>query len=156
MKIYQCTRCGKISLTIREANKHILSEEGKKNGCIGSRVLRTIHLPLKAEWYEMIERNEKKEEYRLLSRHWLQRLCYSWQTGCRSEECKSGLNCHRMCLDTRDYLAYPFDAVVFRYGYTKRFMVWSIDEISIGQGRTEWGASENKETFIIKLKERLV
>lgn len=34
-------------------------------------------------------------------------------------------------------------------------MVWSIEEISIGQGRTEWGAPKNKETFIIKLKERL-
>lgn len=151
MKIYQCTRCEKVFLNEHEAGMHSLAFVGHGNW----KVLRTIHLPLKAEWYEMIERGEKKEEYRLLSRHWLQRLCYSWQTGCRSEECKSGLNCHRMCLDTRDYLAYPFDAVVFRYGYTKRFMVWSIDEISIGQGRTDWGAPENKETFIIKLKEKL-
>ena len=152
MKIYQCTRCGKISLTIREANKHILSDEGKKNGCIGSRVLHAIHLPLKAEWYDMIESGEKKEEYRLLSCHWLKHLCYNWQIGERWDECKGGLNC-RKCLEN-EYMAYPFDAVVFRYGYTKRFMVWSIDGISIGQGRTEWGAPENKETFIIKLKEK--
>ena len=103
----------------------------------------------------MIERGEKTEEYRLLSCHWLQRMCYSWVGGCRTEECKSGRNCHRQCLNTLDYLAYPFDAVVFRYGYTKRYMVWSIEEISIGQGRTDWGAPGNKETFVIKLKERL-
>ena len=156
MKIYQCTRCGKISFSIREGDGHLLSEEGKKNRCIGNRVLRAVHLPLKAEWYDMIERGEKKEEYRLLSCHWLHHLCYSWQEGYRTEECKSGLNCHRMCLNALDYLTYPFDAVVFRYGYTKKYMVWSIDEISIGQGRTEWGAPENKETFIIKLKERLL
>ena len=90
MKIYQCTRCGKISLTIREANKHILSDEGKKNGCIGSRVLHAIHLPLKAEWYDMVERGEKKEEYRLLSCHWLKHLCYNWQIGERWDECKGG------------------------------------------------------------------
>lgn len=154
MKIYQCTRCGKISLTIREANKHILSDEGKKSGCIGSRVLHAIHLPLKAEWYDMIESGEKKEEYRLLSCHWLKHLCYNWQVGERWDGCKGGLNCHE-CLKN-EYLAYPFDAVVFRYGYTKRFMVWSIDGISIGQGRTEWGAPENKETFIIRLKERVM
>ena len=50
MNIYQCTRCGKVSLTVREANDHILSEEGKKNKCIGYRTLRAIHLPLKHEW----------------------------------------------------------------------------------------------------------
>lgn len=55
-----------------------------------------------------------------------------------------------------EYLAYPFDAVVFRFGYTKRIMVYRIQSISIGQGRTEWGAPKNKETFIIKLKERLL
>lgn len=154
MIIYQCTQCGKVSLTVREANKHILSEEGKKKGCIGSRVLRAIHLPLKAEWYDMIERGEKKEEYRLLSLHWLKRMCYNWESGDRYVDCKQGALC-RECLKN-EYMAYPFDAVVFRYGYTKRFMVWSIKNICIGQGSTEWGAPKNKETFIIKLKERLV
>lgn len=118
------------------------------------KVLRAIHLPLKAEWYDKIERGEKKEEYRLLSLHWLKRLCYNWESGDRYVDCKQGTIC-RECLNN-EYLAYPFDAVAFRYGYTKRFMVWSIEEISIGQGRTEWGAPKQKETFIIKLKERLV
>lgn len=154
MNIYQCTRCGKISISDREVLNHMSLKEGKKNRCMGNRLLRAIHLPLKAEWYDRIERGEKKEEYRLLSCHWLQRLCYNWQAGERQEECKSGLNC-RKCL-TNEYLAYPFDAVVFRYGYTKRFMVWSIESIGIGQGRTEWGAPENKETFIIKLKEKIL
>lgn len=149
MKIYQCTRCGKVFLNEHEADMHSLAFVGHGNW----KVLRTIHLPLKAVWYDMIERNEKKEEYRLLSCHWLRHLCYNWQVGERCNECKSGLNCHK-CLDN-EYMAYPFDAVVFRYGYTKKYMVWSIEEISIGQGRTEWGAPENKETFIIKLKERL-
>lgn len=150
MKIYQCTRCGKIFLNQGEADMHSFAFAGHGNW----KVLRAIHLPLKAEWYEMIERGEKKEEYRLLSLHWLKRLCYNWESGDRYVDCKQGMLC-RECLKS-EYLAYPFDAVVFRYGYTKRFMVWSIEEISIGQGCTEWGAPENKETFIIKLKERLV
>ena len=149
MKIYQCTRCGKIFLNGHEADMHSLAFVGHGNW----KVLRAIHLPLKAEWYDMIERGEKKEEYRLLSLHWLKRMCYNWESGDRYVDCKQGALC-RECLKN-EYMAYPFDAVVFRYGYTKRFMVWSIEEISIGQGRTEWGAPENKETFIIKLKERL-
>lgn len=150
MKIYQCTRCGKIFLNEHEADMHSLAFVGHGNW----KVLRAIHLPLKAEWYDMIESGEKKEEYRLLSLHWLKRMCYNWESGDRYVDCKQGTLC-RECLKN-EYIAYPFDAVVFRYGYTKKYMVWSIDEICIGQGRTEWGAPKYKETFIIKLKERLV
>ena len=114
--------------------------------------MKTLHLPLKKEWYEMIECGEKKEEYRLLSLHWLKRMCYNWKSGDRYVDCKQGTLC-RECLKN-GYMAYPFDAVVFRYGYTKKYMVWSIDEISIGQGRTEWGAPE-EDVFIIKLGNRL-
>lgn len=149
MIIYQCNRCGKIFLNEHEADMHSLAFVGHGNW----KVLRAIHFPLKAEWYDMIERGEKPEEYRLLSCHWLKRLCYNWVAGNKWVDCMQGTLC-RECLNN-EYISYAFDAVVFRYGYTKRFMVWSIDEISIGQGRTEWGAPENKETFIIKLKERL-
>lgn len=149
MKIYQCTRCGKIFTSKGEADSHSMAFVGHGNW----KVLRAIHLPLKAEWYDMIERGEKKEEYRLLSLHWLKRMCFNWESGDRYVDCKQRTLCHE-CLKN-EYLAFPFDAVVFRYGYTKRVMVWSIDEICIGQGRTEWGAPENKETFVIKLKEKL-
>ena len=104
MKIYQCTQCGKIFLNEHEADMHSLAFVG--HGIW--KVLCAIHLPLKAEWYDMIERGEKKEEYRLLSCHWLKHLCYNWQIGERWDECKGGLNC-RECLKN-EYLAYPFDA----------------------------------------------
>lgn len=35
---------------------------------------RTLHLPLKKEWYNMIESGAKTEEYRLTSCHWIVRL----------------------------------------------------------------------------------
>lgn len=34
----------------------------------------TLHLPLKAEWYEEIEHGGKIEEYRELSAYWIVRL----------------------------------------------------------------------------------
>lgn len=112
--------------------------------------MKELHLNLKKEFYNLIESGVKKEEYREIKPYWIKRLCYQ---RLEHQDCFPGYKCEE-CI-RNEYLAYPFDAVVFRYGYTKRFMVWSIDEISIGQGRTDWGAPENKETFIIKLKERL-
>ncbi len=46
--------------------------------------MRTLYLPLKKQWYEMIERGEKREEYREFSPHWIARLmewsCYdTWE-----------------------------------------------------------------------------
>lgn len=149
MKIYQCIKCGKIFLSQKGSDLHSSVFMGHTTW----KVLRAIHLPLKAEWYNLIEKGQKKEEYRILSWHWLRRLCYNWENGERRKECK-GFHCDN-CLKN-EYLAYPFDAVVFRLGYTKRIMVYRIQSISIGQGRTEWGAPKNKETFIIKLEERLL
>lgn len=116
--------------------------------------MHTLELPLKAQWYDMIESGIKKEEYRELKPYWLKRMCLNWQSGDRYADCMQGTTLCRECLKN-EYLAYPFDAVRFRYGYTRRTMLWSIDGISIGRGRTEWGAPEDEEVFIIKLKERI-
>lgn len=55
---------------------------------------KTLYLPLKKQWYEMIERGEKREEYREMKPYWQKRL-----TG-------------------------RIDAVSFSYGYTKRRMTF--------------------------------
>ena len=57
----------------------------------------TLFLPLKSEWYNMIESGVKKEEYREIKEYWLARLADK-----------------------------NYDYVQFSYGYTKRtikFMV---------------------------------
>lgn len=40
--------------------------------------MKILYMPLKKEWYEMIERDEKPEEYREESPYWRRRLieCY--------------------------------------------------------------------------------
>lgn len=35
---------------------------------------RVLYMPLRKEWYEMIERGEKREEYRTISPYWMERL----------------------------------------------------------------------------------
>lgn len=123
--------------------------------------MKTLHLPLKKEWYEMIERGEKREEYREFTPYWIARLMewYCWDTW-------EGLiiNKIRECeavkiFNDYDKLKYRldwkyFDAVCFSYGYTKRRMLWECKDIKIGCGRPEWGAPAHK-TFIIKLGKRL-
>ncbi len=44
--------------------------------------------------------------------------------------------------------------VCFRYGYTKRTMLFKLDSITIGKGRPEWGAPDHN-VFILKLGERI-
>lgn len=44
--------------------------------------MNTLYLPLKKEWYNMIESGEKKEEYREINNYWKSRLMqYSFGYG---------------------------------------------------------------------------
>lgn len=108
-----------------------------------------LDLPLKAIWYNMIESGEKKEEYREHNSYWAKRFydCYDKNTDCKiyiPEKCK--------------YCCKPplkhYDAVRFRYGYTKRTMLFKLNSISIGKGHSEWGAPDY-EVFILKLGNRI-
>jgi len=86
----------------------------------------TLFLPLKSEWYNMIESGVKKEEYREIKEYWLARLADK-----------------------------NYDYVQFSYGYTKRTIKFMLLSIEIGKGRQEWGALPNKEYFILKLGDRI-
>jgi hypothetical protein len=129
-----------------------------------------LDLPLKKEWYEMIENGIKKEEYRDIKPYWCNRLLGGtsygikdyWQSVLEStfeavkehgERIPDSYNLHHLLIwqyGTRDYTH-----VRFRYGYTKRTMLFELDKITIGKGKTEWGAPADKEVFILKLGKRL-
>jgi hypothetical protein len=100
---------------------------------------KTLHLPLKAKWYELIESGVKTEEYRECKPYWNKRLMrLVWNFADDS-----------LCEIPR-----KFDAVKFSYGYTKRTMTFKLEHIYIGKGRKEWGAPDN-DVFIIKLGRRI-
>lgn len=84
-----------------------------------------LYLPLKKEWYEMIERGVKTEEYREIKPYWNKRL-----------------------------INRKYTHVKFSYGYTKRTMTFELERITIGKGNPEWGAP-TKDVFIIKLGKRI-
>jgi hypothetical protein len=89
-----------------------------------------LHLPLKAEWYNLIESGIKTEEYREIKPYWIKRLC----------------------ITDSDFKHY--DKVKFSYGYTKKTMTFLIEKISKGKGKKEWGAMDD-EVFIITLGNRV-
>ena len=108
------------------------------------KTMKILYLPLKKEWYEMIERGDKREEYRENTRYWKTRLIDTVIYDEGDEETESPV-----FIFFKDY-----DAVCFSYGYTRRRMLWECKGVDFGRGRPEWGAPDH-ETFIIKLGNRL-
>lgn len=115
----------------------------------------TLHLTLKAKWYDMIESGIKTEEYREIKPYWLKRLCTKKvsQGCCYSNvdgECEACFERSRCC-----WTAYPFVFVRFSKGYTRTAMTFEVQEISFGKGNPAWGAPEDEDVFIIKLGRRI-
>ena len=114
---------------------------------------KTLYLPLKKEWYEMIESGVKTEEYREIKPYWSKRFLKGFPAFWRMA--------FNVCMLSREFTIlhereiHPiYSSVRFSYGYTKRTMTFRLVKITVGKGRPEWGAPE-EEVFIIKLGERL-
>ena len=113
--------------------------------------MKILDLPLKAKWYDMIESGAKGEEYRIIKPYWCKRLSHCettlcWMRGvygtCRWVDKLQGFN------------AKNYTHVRFRFGYTKRTMLFELRKISIGKGKPEWGAPTDKDVFILTLGNR--
>jgi len=126
--------------------------------------MKILDLPLKKEWYDMIESGVKKEEYRQIKPHWCNRLLYKYPLGIKcydghmfdsiTETNIENPLCHSYKYLIPKYGTRGYTHVRFRYGYTKRTMLFELKEIKIGMGKPEWGAPEDKEVFILKLGDR--
>lgn len=108
--------------------------------------MKTLTLPLKRKWFNMIRAGVKLEEYRECKDYWIDRfarLCgqYEYFFGPKGREMKmaGNLKC---------------DKLVFTLGYpkaddTSRLLEFKNPKIRIGTGRPEWGAEPGKKYFII-------
>lgn len=124
---------------------------------------KTLHLPLKAKWYEMIESGVKTEKYRESKPYWIKRLLKTIDIHHNHYEDVDN-ECAQFYTENVDLLKEDFKLggfkligfthVKFSYGYTRRTMTFEIESITIGWGKTEWGAPD-KEVFIIKLGRRI-
>lgn len=109
--------------------------------------MKILHLPLKAEWYRMIESGVKTEEYRSEKPYWRKRLLrcskfFDW--------CNDGGTCLK-CSAYKVNQYRDYTQVCFRYGYTSRTMTFEIKEITIGRGKYEWGAPTRRNDNLLIL-----
>lgn len=120
--------------------------------------MKTLHLSLKKEFYNLIESGVKTEEYREIKPYWVQRLTrygndellgkfYAEFMSSSPEVLKYNIAQGLMCF--ADYTH-----VKFSYGYTKRTMTFEIESITIGKGKPEWGAP-TEDVFVIKIGKRI-
>ena len=120
--------------------------------------MKTLHLPLKAKWYEMIESLIKGAEYRGITAYWIVRL-FRDEKGRKISKLTanflaSNIEILKWWVESGKLVFKPFDFAKFSYGYTKRTMTFEIESITIGKGNPEWGAP-TEDVFIIKLGKRV-
>lgn len=114
--------------------------------------IRVLDLPLKAVWYDMIESGVKQEEYRELTPYWAKRFLRDFPVTLRV--------IMDIAITVADFTPFHgkelhpvYTHVRFRYGYTRRTMLRRLDCITIGRGRTEWGAPTDRDVFRLHLSE---
>ena len=105
--------------------------------------MKTLHLNLKAKWYDMIESGIKKEEYREIKPFWEKRFFKNFKHIDENGE------------TVYTKIVKDYDVVKFIYGYTKRSMMFKFGNIVINTGNPDWGAEEGVKYFVIKLGERI-
>lgn len=122
--------------------------------------MKILDLPLKSTWYLMIELGIKTEEYREIKPYWCQRLIDGhpqrpyWEHLQRDITKAEPITKHKFSDELRlFYKMADYTHVRFRYGNTKRPMLFELKEITIGKGNPEWGAPDY-DVFILKLGER--
>ena len=122
-----------------------------------------LHLPLKAEWYNLIESGIKKEEYREIKPYWIKRLLEVINTDYTEyiPIDKASIDFYNqnhkylnIAIKSKSIKFKNYNKVKFTYGYTKKSMTFEIINITIGKGKIEWGAMDDL-LFIIKLGNRL-
>ncbi len=119
--------------------------------------MKTLTLPLKKQWFDLIKAGVKKEEYRYIKPHYIRQFI-------KFEPLKNDLirdyNFHRGFDEgeingiENELLNLKYDRLVFTLGYpkaddTERRLEFRNPKIRIGTGRTEWGAEYGKQYFVI-------
>jgi len=109
---------------------------------------KTLKLTLNKQWFDMIEKGIKTEEYREIKGYWVTRLCHTTAS--------TIINLGADLTDRHNGKSYDFkqfNFVEFTNGYSKssRQITMQCKGIEIGVGRGEWGAIEDTQYFVILL-----
>jgi len=118
--------------------------------------MKTLHLNLKKEWFDLILSGEKKEEYREIKNSMISKFINWQRSGCTRDYFTATLqkDCDINAFESR---IKEYDTVTFSNGMTPPVPRFEIEfkGIEIKEGRPEWGAEKGKKYFVIKLGEIL-
>lgn len=114
-------------------------------------------LPIKNKWYEMILSGHKKEEYREIKPYYEARLQNLFgailiePTSIFQQSKYELLQGKEVPEEIRKE---PVQDIIFRNGYSKNSPSFKARcSLSVGTGKTEWGAEEGKQYYILKILE---
>jgi len=98
--------------------------------------MKTLKLTLNKEWFDLIQRGIKTEEYREIKSYWVNRLCKKYPLSVIAGGDLSSKH------DNIQYEIKKFDFVEFTNGYNKKSpqITFEISDITIGTGNLLWGA----------------
>jgi hypothetical protein len=136
--------------TLEEAQDFLVREySNEKEGYHQYKQMKTLKLTLNKQWFDLIEKGIKTEEYREIKDYWITRLCFAIfdENGNQRQLIKpDNIDYHRL-------LFKDFDFVEFTNGYSKTSpqIIMECKVIEVGTGKFEWGAVENTQYFVIKL-----
>ena len=112
--------------------------------------INTLHLVLESKWYNMISAGIKREEYRDIKPFWTKRIA-RFCSSCRINGYYKKCPIVNFTGNSNKSVCCKFNRVCFHRGYTSTTMTLSVIGVSIGQGKTEWGAEPSKKYYIIHL-----
>lgn len=122
---------------------------------------KTLILPLKKQWFDLIKACVKKEEYREIKPYYIRKfikfdtlredLLELYKIGFDEGEIVGMENELRLLSD-------KLEKIVFTLGYpkaddTERRLEFNYPKIRIGEGRPKWGAEPGKIYFVITWEE---
>ena len=120
-----------------------------------------LALPVEFQWYDMIVHGDKREEYREITAHWVNRLLaqpgydYTYLNEVVRRLHLTGQAIPEnieLLFKSGNLVALPYETVTFRRGYTKETATFRITGIDIRYGKTEWGAKAGKKYLVISFQ----
>lgn len=121
-----------------------------------------LQLPLDFGWYDAIVYGNKREEYREITAHWVNRLLgevgydetYTNEVVRRLHVKGTAIpeNIEQL-FKSGNLVALPYETVTFRRGYTRETKTFRITGIDIRKGNPNWGAKPGKKYFVISFEE---
>lgn len=108
---------------------------------------KTLILPIKKKWFDMIRKGIKLEEYREIKPYYETRLMNAF-----GFMLVNGQIVHGECVPEEIRIEWPVK-VIFRNGYSRNSpQITAYCNLKIGEGNPEWGAEPGKEYYILSIE----